>query len=395
MNHIETNAGEARRLLSAALDTILIVEDARANIDLLLGTFGDQYTVSVALDGQSALKIVETVNPDLILLDVMMPGMDGFEVCAKLKDNPATRDIPVIFLTGLNEDVDEEKGLRLGAADYITKPFHPGVVKARVRNHLALRHARLEAVAQRDEAAAACQKLRELEKLRDDLVHMVVHDMRSPLTGLSMSLDLLSPEDGGSPASREILGMARENCRALADMVNSLLDVSRLEAGQMPFHCEASDLGPLACAAVRRLSGLVQGRQVSVQTAVAPVVAHCDPVVTERIFENLVGNALKFTPEAGSIRIELRLEAQWARFSITDSGPGIPVEYHEKVFQKFGQVELRKERKMPSTGLGLAFCRLAAEAQGGSIQLESAAGQGATFHVRLPRYAPSSTRNAA
>jgi PAS domain S-box-containing protein len=247
----------------------------------------------------------------------------------------------------------------------------------------------------RDKTEAAYQKLRELEKLRDDLVHMVVHDMRSPLTGLGMYLDLLSPEEVNAPDFQENLGLMRETSRTLSGMVTSLLDVSRMESGQMPLHCEVSDLGQLTSAALKQLSGLIQGRQISVRGSDSSVLAYCDPVLTQRIFENLVGNALKFTPEAGSVRIELAVEGSWGRFSITDTGPGIPVEYHKKVFEKFGQVEMRKDRKTPSSGLGLAFCKLAVEAQGGSIQLESEPGHGTTFHVRLPKHAPGTTpRNA-
>jgi signal transduction histidine kinase len=388
MNHSSSEVNPAAQLARPVLNTILIVEDVPANIDILLGVLEDEYSVSVALDGRNALMSVETVNPDLILLDIMMPGMDGYQVCAKLKEDPATREIPVIFLTAMNEDADEEKGLRLGAVDYITKPFNPGIVKARVRTHLALRQARLEALGQRDQIQAAYQKLNELETLRDDLVHMVVHDMRSPLTGLGMFLDLLSPEEVQRPDFPATLRMMREASRALADMVSSLLDVSRLEAGQMPLHPEACDLEQLTHAARQQLSGLIQDRQISISPSDPPVVAQCDPVITERIIQNLLGNALKFTPVEGSIRIEVSREGPWARFSITDTGPGIPAEYHEKVFQKFGQAELRKDRKQPSSGLGLAFCKLAVEAQGGGIQLESEPGRGTTFHVRLPHHPP-------
>lgn len=373
----------------ALQDTILIVEDVPGNIDILLGLLGDDYSLSVVLDGRSALEAVRTVNPDLILLDIMMPGMDGYEVCVRLKEAASTRDIPIIFLTALNAEIDEEKGLLLGAADFITKPFNPAIVKARVHNHLALRHARLEAMQQRDQMAAALAKLSELEKLRDDLVHMVVHDMRTPLAGLGMFLELLSCEPVPPPEFRESLRLMLESSRSLSDMVTSLLDVSRLEAQQMPLHCEATDLAKLAQTAVQRLAQSHQSRSVSLRLSAPAVWAHCDPAITERILLNLVGNAIKFTPAEGAIDIALSTEGAWASFSVSDTGPGIPPEYHRKVFEKFGQVAIRKERKIPSPGLGLAFCKLAAEAQGGSIHLTSQPGCGSTFAVRLPRQAPA------
>ena len=373
----------------ARRDKILIVDDSVGNTAVLLAALADTYDVSVCRDGQTALESMALVEPDLILLDIMMPGMDGYEVCAQLQANPDTRDIPVIFLTAMAEDKDEEKGLNLGAADYITKPFKLALVKARVRNHLALRHARIEVVRQRDQVEITFQKLRQLEQQRDALVHMIVHDLRSPLTGLMCYLDLLSPEEASGQDFESNLRAARKTTKAVCDMVAALLDVSRLETGEMPFHCEQSDVGQLTNTTIQRLGSLTHGRQISVHLPAQPVMAYCDPTLTGRIIQNLLDNALKFTPPDGCIRIEIVPEEQGARLSIADTGPGIPAEFREQVFQKFAQVEARKERRRFSTGLGLPFCKLAVEAQGGSIQLESELGHGATFHLRLPLAARS------
>ncbi len=297
----------------------------------------------------------------------------------------------------------EEKTLQLEAANRtlqhdITERERAEKELNKYRNHLEelVKERTAELRQAQDKTEAAYRKLVELEKLRDDLVHMVVHDMRSPLAGLVMFLELLSPEEVSEPDFKENLRMMREASHGLSDMVTSLLDISRLEAGQMPLQCKTSDLEQLTRAALQRLSGLAQGRHIAVRAFVSPVLAYCDPIITERILQNLLGNALKFTPTSGSVRIELVAEVFWARFSITDTGPGIPVEYHEKVFEKFGQVEMRQDHKVPSSGLGLAFCKLAVEGQGGSILLESEPGRGTTFHVRLPRHAPGkSWGNAA
>ena len=373
----------------ARRDRILIVDDVVGNTEVLLATLADTYDVSVIQDGPTALAALATEEPDLILLDIMMPGMDGYEVCAELQANPDTRDIPVIFLTALTKDNDEEKGLTLGAVEYITKPYNLALVKARVRNHLALRHARIEVVRQRDQAEVALEKLRQLEQQRDALVHMIVHDLRTPLTGLVCYLDLLSTEEGTPTDFQANLRLSQRAARTLCDMVAALLDVSRLETGEMPFHCEHSDVGQLATTTIQRLGGLTRGRQISVNLPAQPVMAYCDPSLTGRIIQNLLDNSLKFTPPDGCIRIEIVPEEQCARLSIADTGPGIPAEFREQVFQKFAQVEARKERRRFSTGLGLPFCKLAVEAQGGSIQLESELGHGATFHLRLPLAARS------
>jgi two-component system, sensor histidine kinase and response regulator len=384
MNHEKSVSWEAHQPPPARRNTILIVDDVPANASVLVAALADTYSVSVSVDGTTALKSMADVEPDLILLDVMMPGMDGFELCAKLKANPDTRDIPVIFLTALTGSFSAEKGFNLGAVDYITKPINPALVKARVRNHLALRHARLEAVRQRDQVEAAYQKLRKLEKLRDDLVHMIVHDMRSPLMSIGFFLDILSPEEVNAPDFQKNLRDMRDVTKGLCETVSALLGVSRLEAAQMPLHREASDLGQLTSAVVEKMGGLVGDRHLSVHLPAPPLIAYCDTAITGRIIQNLFGNALKFTPDGGSVRVKLVADEQYARLSITDTGCGIPAEYHEKVFEKFGQVEARKEGRVLSSGLGLTFCKLAVEAQSGSIQLESEPGRGSAFHVRLP-----------
>jgi K+-sensing histidine kinase KdpD len=355
-----------------------------ANTEVLLAALADTYDVSVIQDGPTALAALATVKPDLILLDIMMPGMDGYEVCTQLQANPGTRDIPVIFLTALSEDSDEEKGLNLGAADYITKPFNPALVKARVRNHLALRHTRIEVVRQRDQVEVALQKLRKLEQQRDDLVHMIVHDLRGPLTGMVGYLDMLARDKANAPNFERDLCAAQKSTKALCDMVSALLDVSRLETGLMPLRSEASDVGQLTHLALERLGALTYGRRILVHIPAHPIMAHCDSTITGRILQNLLDNALKFTSPEGCIQITVVPEESCVRLSIADTGPGIAAEYHEKVFQKFCQVEARTIGSRRSTGLGLAFCKLAVEAQGGSIRLESEPGRGATFHLRLP-----------
>ena len=392
----------------AQRDTVLIIDDLVANTEVLLAALADTYDVSVIPDGPTALAALATVKPDLILLDIMMPGMDGFEVCTRLQANPDTRDIPVIFLTAMAEDNDEEKGLNLGAVDYITKPFNPALVKARVRNHLALRHARIEVMRQRDQVEVALQKLRKLEQQRDDLVHMIVHDLRGPLTGMMGYLDLLAEEKANTPDFAKYLLAAQKSTKALCDIVSALLDISRLETGLMPLQRTASDVGQLTQLALERLGLLTQGRRILIRLPAHPalvygnpahtgqlgesrqhipedlIMAHCDPTITQRILQNLLDNALKFTPSEGCIQITIVPEESCVCLSIADTGPGIAAEYHEKVFQKFCQVETRTIGSRRSTGLGLAFCKLAAEAQDGSIQLESELGHGATFHLRLP-----------
>ncbi len=360
---------------------ILVVDDTPSNIQMLAAVLKDNgYHVSVATNGRQALEVIGRVRPILILLDVMMPEMDGFETCRHLKENPEWVDIPIIFLTARAETADIIKGFELGAVDYVAKPFNTHELLARVHTHLMIRR-------QQQELQDNYKKLSELERLRDNLVHMVVHDLRSPLLGLSGCLRLLQMDLDGKlePTQAEDLDTAMSAAQRLGEMVSSLLDVSRLEAGQMPLSKRSSDLQTLIQGALNSLGGLTKNRSVSYQPTDPPMSAMCDPDVTARIVANLVANALKFTPASGEVRVTATPEGEMVRISIVDTGPGIPEQYREKIFEKFGQVDERQAGHKHSTGLGLTFCKLAAEAHGGLIGVDSELGKGSTFWFTLPK----------
>jgi two-component system, sensor histidine kinase and response regulator len=365
---------------------VLVVDDTETNIDILVGILEDDYKVAVAMDGESVLECVGSDWPDLILLDVMMPGIDGYEVCRRLKKEPATQDVPIIMVTAMGEMQDETKGLELGAVDYITKPISAPILKARVRNHLELALSRESLREQNRELQESYEKLRELERLRDSLVHMVIHDMRSPLMGVCGTLQMVLPDiqEQIDEEDHEDLQVALAAAMSLSEMVSSLLDVSRMEAGEMPVNKENTDLAPVAGAALASLGGLVGQRCVVFEPPVEPVLGWCDAELIRRVITNLVGNAIKFTPSNGVVTVEVASEGGAATVRVIDTGPGIPPEYRTKIFEKFGQVGEKGESKKFSTGLGLAFCSMAVEAHGGEIGVGSVVGEGSTFWFTLP-----------
>jgi two-component system, sensor histidine kinase and response regulator len=233
-------------------------------------------------------------------------------------------------------------------------------------------------------------RLRELERLRDNLIHMIVHDLRTPLTAVKGFMELLEltsgdrlPEDG-----REYIRRAMTATGTLVEMVSSLLDVSRMESGQMHLNLTECDLAGLAADVTAKMDSLRRGRLLSLEAGTARITATCDRDLTARILQNLVGNALKFAPEDGRVRVRLEPGPDLVTVRVSDDGPGIPPEYHEKIFEKFGQVEARSHQQKHSTGLGLTFCKLAVEAHGGRIGVESRPGEGSTFWFTLPRYGP-------
>jgi signal transduction histidine kinase len=355
---------------------ILLVDDTVENLRVLAGMLtGHGFDVRPVTSGRDALNAVAHALPDLILLDVMMPEMNGFDVCLKLRAAPETRDIPVIFLTALDEVDHKVRGFSVGGSDYITKPFQMEEVLSRVQNQLALQTARRE-------LANNFQRLQELERMRDDLVHMVVHDMRSPLAALTMTLDLLKTLVEGEAI--EVLQDASHIANTLINMANGLLDVSRLEEGRMPLHRARCDLSRLVVRTCTEMQALEPERRL-VPRATEPVTVMCDQALIARVLSNLVGNAMKHTPRGGEITIEVTKTARGARASIQDQGNGVPAELRPRLFEKFAAVTFRDDRRVHSAGLGLAFCKLAVEAHGGTIGVESGAGSGCTFWFELPR----------
>ncbi|MBE2213002.1 MAG: hybrid sensor histidine kinase/response regulator, partial [Opitutaceae bacterium] len=328
-----------------------------------------------APNGETALRAAQAVPPDLILLDITMPGMDGYEVCRQLKADTRLRDIPVLFISALTETEDKVRAFRAGGVDYVGKPFQLEEVEARVRTHLELR-------AQRLELEHHYARLRELEGLRDSLTHMVAHDMKSPLLAVQLSLDVLRfslPKD--DPDTTEILETARASLNAVVQMIAQMIDVSRLEAGSLPLERTRTDLNELVAEMLAKHRPLAARRQLASEAS-APVIAEIDADIIRRVLANLIGNAIKFTPPDGVVRVVACTVDSVARVEVSDNGPGIAPELHATIFEKFGQV--RDDRAHLGTGLGLTFCKMAVEAHGGAIGVTSTPGAGSTFWFTLP-----------
>lgn len=361
-----------------ARPVLLVVDDEAINIDILLEALGKDYTVRVATDGAAALDSVAKAVPDLILMDVMMPGMDGFTACRRLKEDPSLRDVPIIFLTSRNDTPDKVTGLSIGGVDYITKPFEFEEIRVRIATHLELKR-------QKHELQQSYDRLRELEMLRDNLVHMIVHDMRSPLSSIFGYLEMaeMTPLPEGVAA---YIKNALKGTGTLLEMVSNLLDVSKMEAGQMTLDFSAIDLKKLAAETIRMIEPLLGQRKLILQTPDEIESLRADMPLIQRILQNLIGNAIKFTDrKRGEITVSIEPGSKdMVRISVTDNGRGIAPECHDKVFDKFWQMEARKQGKMHSTGLGLTFCKLAVEAHGGRIGLNSDGASGSTFWFDLP-----------
>jgi two-component system sensor histidine kinase/response regulator len=343
---------------------ILIVDDTPANVLLLVRMLTERgYKPRPVLSGKLALEAARREPPDLILLDITMPEMNGYELCEQLKADAALKAIPVIFISSLNETIDKVKAFRVGGVDYVTKPFQFEEVYARVQTHL---------------------QLRRLEKLRDDLTHMVIHDLSNPLSAIFYCLDMLKFDEAQnlSASTQKIVALARLSAEELNNIIRSILDVNKMGAGEMKLQHEPCDLDTLIRGVLATTQPLLENRTVTLDTPESSLTVAADFGLIRRVLQNLLSNALRYTPAGGNVRIVVTSSISEIRIAITDAGPGIAPEYHQRIFEKFGQVEDLDHRL--GTGLGLTFCKLAVEAHGGRIGVESEVGKGSTFWFALP-----------
>jgi signal transduction histidine kinase len=359
---------------------VLVVDDEAFNRELLNAILENKgYTVVDAENGRQALEIVESAPVDVILLDVMMPFLDGFEVCRRIKANPVTARIPVILVTSLSDRRDRLRGIEEGASDFLTKPVDIQEVLLRVRNAVYTKklYDRLE---------FSYEKLKELEKLRDKLTHMLVHDMRSPLAGILGYLEMIKMQSQFGTQQRilHFTNQALHSTTTLIEMVSSILDVSRLEEGKMPLHHTLANLEEMAGQVIESLACAGKDIQISLTCPQGSASVLCDEEIIRRVFVNLIANAIKFTDEEGRVNIQIEKNEEALKVMVSDNGPGIPPEHLQMIFEKYSQVELRSQIHKYSTGLGLTFCKLALEAHGGHIGVDSQVGKGSTFWFVLP-----------
>ena len=384
---------------------ILAVDDNPLNLQLISSLLSNNgFKVIVANSGENAQKYLSQKNADLILLDIMMPDMSGFDVCKTIKQNSRLETIPVIFLTAKNEVDDIVQGFRLGAVDYITKPFHSEEVLIRVKHHIELCRSRREIetknkalnqlaselekqnkIIQQD-----AEKLSKLNAEKDKLFSIVSHDLRGPFAGCMAATDLLS--DSIDSLSRDEIAEFAKALKSTANQMNNLLENllrwAQLQMGAIQQTPENINIKLLFEEVAEAFQSSLSNKNIALElNCNEQLHIHADRNMAMSILRNLLSNAIKFTPRKGTIIITAGSSKMddMTVIAVADNGIGMNKEMMDRLFKIDEKVSRRGTDGEPSTGLGLSLSADLAKKMGGSILVESAEGKGSTFSLLLPK----------
>jgi signal transduction histidine kinase len=356
---------------------ILIVDDesyARQTIEMLL--LKESYELFFAEDAHEALAQLDDELPDVILSDVMMPNMDGFELCQRIKRNPKWNHVPIILVTALDSKQDLARGLEAGADDFLHKPINGLELRARVRSMLRIKQ-------RHDDLQAALQ-------MRQDLANMIVHDIRSPLSTILIYCDLLESELDGNV---QTLDTIRGEANRLSSFLTDMLMMAKMEHGRLMLSQSPVDINELSVAVKNSYEPMAQLKEINFHLDL-PEESNklsLDANLWRRVLDNLVSNAIKFSPTGGNITLKVRYEdggpsqngnVPHLNLQVMDEGPGIAAEHYETIFDKF-KIVATGRRDVKQVGLGLAFCKMVVEAHNGRISVSANKPRGSIFTVEL------------
>ncbi len=372
--------------------SILIVDDREENLASMVQLLArEDLEILTAQSGNEALGLMLENDLALVLLDVQMPGMDGFEVAQLMRHNVRTRRIPIIFVTAINKERRHIfTGFEAGAVDYMFKPVDPFIIRSKVQVFLEIKRNELEREQLVADLNMANRQLKEISERKSDFLSAASHELRTPLTIIKEYCGLVRDGVVGEVSSEQekCMDAALRNCNRLADLVNDLLDLDSIESGHLAFRRNAVDLKQLLSDSLHDFETRCQaaGQELVLELPGDLPAALGDGQMVTQVLVNLLGNALKFTPEGGRITVRGMETPAGLRVEVSDTGPGIPAEDRAKVFQKFTQLSRKDGPGAKGTGLGLAISHKIIELLDGQMGLDSVPGVGATFHFTLPAY---------
>ena len=377
MDTVETLEGKINR----SDYKILIVDDVVSNVLLLkILLTNEKFQVCTANNGTTCIEMARKEHPDLILLDVMMPDMNGFDTATVLKKEEGTKDIPIIFLTALNTPQDLVHGFQVGASDFLTKPFNKEELVMRVTQQISL-------VAAKRIIEKQNQELRATLTNRDKMYSVIAHDLRSPMASIRMVLNLVvasaSPETVG-PELYTLLDQANRESEEVHDLLDNLLKWTKSQTGRLTVVKQDLDLNDIIPGVVEIFDAIAYTKRIKLdlKKTDAPLVVNADNDMLKTVVRNFLSNAIKFSPEDSSIEIIMATEGDMAKVSVRDHGVGIAADRIENIFHK-GETTYGTGGEEGS-GLGLQLCQDFARKNGGDCTVESVEGEGSTFSVLIP-----------
>jgi two-component system, sensor histidine kinase and response regulator len=364
---------------------ILIVDDIIQNLQVLGTTLMEEnYEISMANNGSQALKLIEKVNPDLILLDVLMPDMNGFEVCEKIKVQEKFKDTPVIFLTAKTETEDIIQGFSKGGVDYVTKPFNKEELLVRIKTHIDLKESRNIIIDQN-------KKLSALNKEKTEILGIAAHDLKNPLSNIKGLAEIIETmyDDLEKDDLIETAKKIRTSSEFMFQIISDLLDVNAIDEGKIKMNIEPFNLVDVANRTIDKYQ--MKAREKSINLNFDPKIEEVyvmgDVIKTIQVLDNLISNAMKFSPFNKNIWIIVnKIQDEKSMVEVKDEGPGISADDMSKLFGKFAKLTARPTNNENSTGLGLSIVKKLVENMNGNIWCESELGKGTSFFLSLPNY---------
>lgn len=354
---------------------ILVVDDNQINFKVVSSFLKDQnYNIEYAINGFEALNILQNLQIDLIIMDVLMPQMDGFETTKKIKSDEKYKDIPIIFLTAKTQTKDIIEGFHAGAVDYITKPFNGDELIMRVKNHLELSEAK--------------QTIIKFQKTRDRLYSILAHDIRSPLTSITMLLDGLSGNyiDPNSSGFKSIVSTISLSTKNTLTLIQNILEWTKIQSYDIALFVESVDLQMVIDKTISLLMMNLQEKNLKVFCHIPPnTFMFVDEITVSNIFRNLIANAIKFTKPGGEITISSEESSEFVHITIQDTGIGMSSEIIEKIFDKDEHFTCRGTNNEPGTGLGLYMVKDFVKLNKGTLKVESEIDYGTKFTISFPK----------
>ncbi|MBK8022395.1 MAG: response regulator [Chloroflexi bacterium] len=368
--------------------TVLIVDDEPMNVTILEDLFGRYYRTVSASRGQDALQIIANQHVDLVLLDIMMPGMSGLQVLDTLRNNPDTVDLPVILVSARTEERDIVQGLNIGANDYIVKPFKMAEMLARARTQISIKQLQ-------DERKRTIEELRRLHEVKDHFFRIASHDLKGPLGNLRLAIYLLRHQ-AQDAQTQELLDNADLNINTMQNVIAEFLDSAALQNGEVNLSLAPVDLGQAITEQVRQYSMYALKKEITLNVVNPTGMVLGDSGRLGQALGNLISNAIKYSPHGSEVTIWTDDLGDSLRICVADQGPGVPEEERERLFTQFGKLSARPTDGESSTGLGLWITKVLVNLQRGDVGVHSPAEGGSIFWIEMPASAVSvAVRQAA